>query len=595
MEPLEDGYWLTEAKGLVPGNLYRFRLDGRSSRPDPASHHQPHGVHGPSSVVDHESFPWSDRHFTPPALFELILYEAHIGTFTTEGTFQAAEERLKDLADLGVTVVQVMPVGQFPGGRNWGYDGAFPFSAHHAYGGPQRMKRFVDACHASGLAVVLDVVYNHLGPEGNYLRDFGFYFTDRYRTPWGDALNFDGPESDHVRHYFFCNVLHWLERYHVDGFRLDATHAIFDKSPRPFLGELSELARRYDSSRGRKPFFLAESDLNDPRLALSPGLGGLGLTAIYNEDFHHGAHAWLTGERRAYYQDYGLMEHLGTAVTQGFAYTGQYSPFRRRGHGGDPSRLPDSALVVFLQNHDQTGNRAHGERLASLICFEALKAAAGLLLLTPFTPMLFMGEEYGEDQPFLYFISHTDPGLVQAVRDGRLEEFMEFHDGHPPPPDPQAEETFRRSKLGWEKRTAGRHGLLLSWHRELIGLRKRLCPGRPGSERPKALAVDEQGLLVLECAQGPQRLLCLFNLCPMDRAVGIDSLDLGRDRETLPVKPNSQYQSGIAEGTPQGVAWVKLLDSADTRWGGPGSAMPPALQGDVVLPAWSMVAYLREG
>jgi len=569
MSPQGNGYWQAEVSALAPGDLYRFSLDGQPGRPDPASHHQPHGVHGPSALVDHAAHSWSDAEFTPPALSELILYEMHIGVFTPEGTFTAARERLEDLAGLGVSAVQVMPVSQFPGERNWGYDGVFPFSVQNSYGGPEGFKNFVDACHAAGLAVILDVVYNHLGPEGNYLRDFGPYFTDRYKTPWGDAFNFDGPESDHVRHYFFSNILHWLDRYHVDGFRLDATHAIFDISPRPFLGELAGLARRHGAASGRQPFILAENDLNNPRLALSPSRGGLGLSAIYDEDFHHCAHAWFTGERQGYYMDYGRMEHLAKAATLGFTYTGQYSAYHRRNHGADPSRLPASALAVFLQNHDQTGNRAHGERLAALVGFEALKAAAGLLLLSPFIPMLFMGDEYGEDRPFLYFISHLDPELVRVVQAGRLEEFAAFHDDRQPPPDPQDERTFLRSKLDWGKRSSGRHGLLLEWHRELIRRRKRLGLTRDGNHRLRALESDEQGLLVLEGACGPARLLCVFNLSGLSRIAAI-------------------------AGPGNGGAWDKVLDSADTHWGGPGFVAPQVLPGEASLSPWSVAVYTSE-
>ncbi|WP_243438691.1 malto-oligosyltrehalose trehalohydrolase [Fundidesulfovibrio soli] len=597
-----NGYWMAEAAGLAPGSLYRFRLDGGPARPDPASHHQPHGVHGPSRLTEHALFPWGDAGFRPPALSDLILYELHIGTFTPEGTFQAALERLPDLAGLGVTAVQVMPVGQFQGGRNWGYDGVYPFSVQHGYGGPEGFKRFVDASHRHGLAVVLDVVYNHLGPEGNYLRDFGPYFTGRYETPWGEAFNLDGPESDHVRHYFFQNVLHWLERYHVDGFRLDATHAIFDKTPAPFLGQLKELAARYGSVHGREPFFLAESDLNDPRLALPPEAGGLGLSAIYNEDFHHCAHALLTGERQAYYIDYGRMSQLAEALTNGFAYTGQYSPFRRRGHGRDARSLPSHALVAFLQNHDQTGNRAHGERLAALVPFEALKAAATLPLLAPFIPLLFMGEEYGEERPFLYFTSHSDPDLTRSVRRGRLGEFAGFHDGQPPPPDPQDEATFLRSKLQWEHREEARHGTLLAWHRELIALRKALGLGRGEIQRPKVTAWDEEGLLALVTQCGAARLLCLFNLCGAGRSVATAGLGLGSpDAHEAPVAApgaalnrdgaagNGAKQNGADE-----TGWRLRLFSADARWGGPGSALSGDLGERTHLPPWSVAVYIRE-
>jgi len=567
MEPLENGYWRVEAPGMAPGGLYRYRMDGRLSRPDPASHHQPQDVHGPSAVVDHAAFAWSDHGFTPPGLAECILYELHIGTFTPEGTFDAAILRLDDLAGLGVTALEIMPVGQFPGSRNWGYDGVYPFSVQHSYGGPHGLKRFVDACHAQGLAVILDLVYNHLGPEGNYLRDFGPYFSDRYKTPWGEAVNFDGPESDHVRHYFLQNALHWLDRYHIDGFRLDATHAIHDQRPKPFMRELADLVRGYATARGRSPLILAENNLNDPRLALPVRQGGLGLPAIFSEDFHHGVHTLLTGEKRGYYCDYGRMEHLAKALATGFAYTGEYSVFHRRSQGQDPGRLPPEALAAFIQNHDQVGNRAHGERLAALVPFEALKAAAGLLLLAPYTPLLFMGEEYGEDRPFLYFISHIDPGLVEAVRAGRKVEFAGFHQSQPPPPDPQDEQTFRRSVLEWEKRYTGRHGLLLGWYKELIRLRAtRLRPAGQGRKRPAAFQGGAENVLIVRGKTGGQRLLYLCNLSARDRPVTLPRLR-----------------------SPKG--WEKELDSAETRWGGPGSAMPGIPSGQAVLRAWSFTLY----
>ncbi|MHC1711317.1 MAG: malto-oligosyltrehalose trehalohydrolase [Solidesulfovibrio sp.] len=590
MEPLENGYWQVEVPELTPGTLYRFRLDGNRSRPDPASHHQPQDVHGPSALADHESYAWSDAGFIPPTLSELILYEIHIGTFTPEGTFQAAEERLAELADLGVTAVQVMPVGQFPGNRNWGYDGVYPFSVHHAYGGPEGLKRFVDACHAQGLAVILDVVYNHLGPEGNYIRDFGPYFTDRYKTPWGEAVNFDGPQSDHVRHYFFQNILHWLTRYHVDGFRLDATHAIHDERPRPFLRELADLTRAYGAAHGKRPLLLAENDRNDPRLAMPPRSGGMGLSGIYNEDFHHSVHAWLTGERQDYYLDYGRMAHLAGTLRRGFAYTGQYSPYQQRSQGEDPKRLPGEALVAFLQNHDQTGNRAHGERLATLVGFEALKAAAGLLLLAPFTPMLFMGEEYGEERPFLYFISHGDPELIQAVRAGRLAEFAGSHQNAPPPPDPQDEMTFTRSKLDWKKRTTGNHGRLVAWHRELIRQRESGL-GLAGKKRPKVLLASETGLLVLEGNFGPIRRLYCFNLSHMDQV-----LNFGGQAPNLRPRANgpNRVETPLVSGPGGTGTWEKTLDSTEERFGGPGSTMPRVLRNGASLSGWSMTIYTLE-
>ena len=591
MEPLDQGYWQADVPGLTAGALYRFHLGGELVRPDPASHSQPHGVHGPSALVDHAAHVWHDQGFLPPRLTELILYEIHLGTFTPEGACQAAAKRLADLADLGVTAVQVMPVGQFPGSRNWGYDGVYPFSVHHAYGGPEGFKHFVEACHAHGLAVILDVVYNHLGPEGNYLRNFGPYFTDRYKTPWGEAVNFDGPESDHVRHYFYQNILHWLTRYHVDGFRLDATHAIHDQRPRPFLRELADLVRAYGTTHGRTPLLLAENDQNDPRLATPIKAGGLGLSGLYNEDFHHSVHARLTGERQGYYMDYGSMAHLAGTFERGFAYTGQYSAYRRRGHGEDPSALSAASLVAFLQNHDQTGNRAYGERLASLLPFEALKVAAGLLLLAPFTPLLFMGEEYGEDRPFLYCISHDDPGLIQAVRDGRLAEFADARQGGLLAPDPQAETTFHRSKLDWDKRNLGHHGQLLAWYRELIRLRKQMAPGVAENNRAKVLRADESGLLVLEGRLGPNALLSLFNLSDTEQPLAGDA-PAGLWEGLLAEPPQAgNAPSGAAIG---GGSWQKILDSAEARWGGPGPSMPRALARQATLRAWSLAVYVRQ-
>lgn len=591
MEPLEHGYWQAEIPGLASGALYRFRLDGTLSRPDPASHFQPLDVHGPSALVDHDSYAWHDQAFVAPSLAELILYEIHIGTFTPEGTFQAATARLADLVDLGVTAVQIMPVGQFPGSRNWGYDGVYPFSVQQSYGGPEGFKHFVDAAHVRGLAVILDVVYNHLGPEGNYIRDFGPYFTDRYKTPWGEAVNFDGPGSDHVRHYFFQNILHWLTRYHVDGFRLDATHAIHDGRPRPFLRELADLARDYGKKHGRTPLVLAENDLNDPRLVTAPEVGGLGLSGIYDEDFHHSVHAWLTGERQDYYMDYGSLAHLARTFALGFAYTGQYSSFHQRGQGEDPRGLPPEALVAFLQNHDQTGNRAHGERLAALVPFEALKAAAGLVLLSPFTPMLFMGEEYGEDRPFLYCISHGDPGLIQAVRAGKLAELAGSSQGQPPPPDPQDEQTFTRSKLDWSQRAVGRHGQLLAWYRECIRLRKHTGLCLAGKKRPTVLLASESGLLLLEGRYGPATLLCLCNLSAAEQTLAGDAQ---AKTWALPLRgPDPAGTRPAGETGPVG-SWQKILDSTEERWGGPGSAMPQGLATGAPLRAWSLTVYTRQ-
>lgn len=444
LEPLargERGYYYGELEGVEPGNLYLYLLDGRKERPDPASRYQPQGVHGPSQVVDPHAFAWSDSCWFGPAQQELIFYELHVGTFTLEGTFDAMIPHLEGLRELGVTAVELMPVAQFPGSRNWGYDGVYPFAVQNSYGGPEGLMRLVDACHRCGLAVFLDVVYNHLGPEGNYLGDFGPYFTDRYRTPWGLALNFDGADSDEVRRFFIENALYWLTEFHIDGFRLDAIHAITDKGALPFLEELAAAVHRRAERLGRRVYVIGESDLNDPRVIQPRVVGGYGLDGQWSDDFHHALHSLLTGERSGYYQDFGKLVHLARAFREGYVYTGQYSAYRRRQHGDWPRLCDACQFVVFAQNHDQVGNRARGERLSTLVSFDGLKLAAGMVLLSPFVPLLFMGEEYGETAPFLYFTSHSDPTLVEAVRKGRLEEFAAFG-CEDEVPDPQDEATF---------------------------------------------------------------------------------------------------------------------------------------------------------
>jgi maltooligosyltrehalose trehalohydrolase len=570
MNSLQNGFFSIEVDGLSPQTLYRFRLDGELLRPDPASHHQPRDVHGPSAVVDHDGFAWADQDYRPPHLAEIILYEIHIGTFTRAGTFDAAIARLDDLAALGVTALELMPVGQFPGARNWGYDGVQPFAVQHSYGGPAGMKRFVNACHARGLAVFLDVVYNHLGPEGNYLRDFGPYFTDRARTAWGEAVNFDGPYSDQVRGYFLQNALHWVDRYHIDGLRLDATHAIHDERPTPFLQELAGTLRSHKRITGRVPLILAESDLNEPRLIRPSRRGGLGLDGMFSEDFHHAVHALLTGENQGYYRDYGRIEHLIKVLGTGLTYTGQYSEYRRKTHGAPPGRLPPEAFTVFIQNHDQVGNRAQGERLASLVSFEASKTAAGLVLLSPFTPMLFMGEEYGENNPFFYFISHIGPDLRRAVADGRKREFAQFHQSRVAPPDPAAETTFLRSRLAWRKRLAGRGKILVDFYRELIRLRKaRPLRGSRGRRFARVAPLPGGNGISLAGGEAGKPVLVLFNLS---------------ERHLRPFQHNAAKWLG----------YQKVLDSADERHGGPGSAMPPVPEKNATLRPWSLALYWGE-
>ncbi|MBI3962494.1 MAG: malto-oligosyltrehalose trehalohydrolase [Deinococcus sp.] len=547
MERLAGGYHHTLVEDVQPGSLYLYKLDGSQERPDPASRFQPHGVHGTSQVVDARAFTWEDQGWRGLPLPDYVIYELHVGVFTPQGTFDAIIPRLGELKELGITALELMPVAQCPGSRNWGYDGVYPFAVQNSYGGPESLKKLVNACHRRGLAVVLDVIYNHLGPEGNYLWDFGPYFTDRYKTPWGPALNFDGPHSDQVRRFFLENALYWLTEFHLDALRLDAIHAILDHSARPFLEELAIAAHQQGERLNRRIFLIAESNLNDVRIIQRLELGGYGLDAQWNDDFHHALHTLLTGEQFGYYQDFGTVQYLAKAFSEGFAYTGQYSPFRQRRHGNSSRFIPAQRLVVFTQNHDQAGNRMLGERLSQLVSFEAWKLAAGAVLLSPFIPLLFMGEEYGETAPFQYFISHSDQALIEAVRQGRREEFATFQ-WQGEVPDPQDEATFRRSKLHWELRSQGQHQLLFELYRELLRLRRTLpALAQLSKDHLEAVGWEKEKVLFVRRWTEQEQVFMVFNF--------------------------SQVQLPLALPVPAG-SWQKQLDSAERRWGGAGSTAP---------------------
>jgi len=579
LERRERGYWEATVAGVEPGALYFFRLNGqpaggagRQERPDPASRFQPQGVHGPSQVVAADTFRWSDAGWKGLALGDYFLYELHVGTFSPEGTFAGAIAFLDELKELGVTALELMPVAQFPGGRNWGYDGVFPFAVQASYGGPEGLKQFVDACHQRGLAVVLDVVYNHLGPEGNCFADFGPYFTDRYHTPWGRALNFDGADSDEVRHFFIENALYWVTEFHLDALRLDAIHGIFDFSARPFLAELADAVHARAVELGRRIHLMPESDLNDPRAVEPREQGGYGLDAMWNDDFHHALHALLTGERMGYYQDFGQVGQLATGFREGFIYAGQYSAYRQRRHGSSSVHIPAQQFVVFAQNHDQVGNRMLGERLSALVSFEALKLSAGVVLLAPFLPLLFMGEEYGETAPFLYFVSHSDPDLIEAVRRGRRQEFASFH-WKSEAPDPQDATCFERSKLNRSRSREGQQGTLRAFHRELIRLRKSL----------PALARLSKEDLQVNAFEG-EKVLCLQRGREAEQVFAIFHFGDTRRRVMLPLPPGR---------------WRKELDSAEECWGGGGSGLDPMIEswGQVspTLGPQSFVLFVFEG
>jgi maltooligosyltrehalose trehalohydrolase len=480
-----QGHWRADVPAHA-GQNYKYSLDGASGLPDPRSHWQPAGVHGPSQVL---ASCVADTHspigsgFRAIPLSQAIIYELHIGTFTPEGTYAAAQTKLSHLCELGVTHLELMPLATFPGQRGWGYDGVDLFAPFPAYGTPAELAAFVRACHECGLAVLLDVVYNHLGPDGNYLASFGPYFTDRYRTGWGAAINYDGPHSDEVRRFVIDNALMWLKDYEMDGLRLDAVHAIFSFEAVHILEDLSQAVKSLSRELGRPLVLIAESDLNDPRLVRSVARGGYGLDAQWTDDFHHALHRYFTGETDGYYADFQGLRDVSTALRHGYVYQGQYSVHRGRKHGRPPTGVEPHQLIVSAQNHDQIGNRAQGERLSAMVEMGALKAVAALTLLSPFVPLLFQGEEWGASTPFLYFTDHQDQRLGKLVAEGRAKEFSAFR-WQGGVPNPQDLDTFERSKLDWSELSKPRHAELFEWYRRLIRLKK----DRP--EAPRESKVD---------------------------------------------------------------------------------------------------------
>ncbi|KIQ61686.1 malto-oligosyltrehalose trehalohydrolase [Kitasatospora griseola] len=469
-DPAHPGWW----HGDGPDGDYGFRLNGGPALPDPRSPRQPSGPDGLSRPVDHAAFDWSGTAWRGRPLPGAVVYELHVGTFTPEGTFDGAAARLDHLVELGVDFVELMPVCPFPGRHGWGYDGVAPWAVHEPYGGPDGLKRFVDAAHLRGLGVILDVVHNHLGPSGNYLPRFGPYFTDRHRTPWGAAVNLDAPGSDEVRAYLIGSALAWLRDYRIDGLRLDAVHALADDRALPFLEELAAAVEELAEATGRPLFLVAESDLNDPRTTAPRQAGGLGLTAQWSDDFHHALHALLTGESQGYYADFAAdpWAALAKTLTRGFFHDGSLSSFRGRSHGRPFPSAYGHRLLGYAQTHDQIGNRATGDRLSASLPPGRLAAAAALVLTSPFTPMLFMGEEWGASTPWQYFTDHTDPQLAEAVRQGRRREFAEHGWRAEDVPDPQDAATVRASTLDWSEPGRAPHAELLAWHRELIRLRR---------------------------------------------------------------------------------------------------------------------------
>lgn len=545
MKKGNGGYWQAEASALQPGTFYKYRLNGEQLLPDPASRFQPEGPHGSSAVVS-PAYNWKAASWKGIEPDSLIIYELHVGTFSEAGTFEGVEQKLDYLLELGINAIELMPIAQFPGNRNWGYDGVDPFAVQNSYGGPEAFKRLVDSCHQKGIAVILDVVYNHLGPEGNYLGQWGPYFTDKYSTPWGQALNFDDAYCDGVRNYFLQNALMWLGEYKVDGLRLDAVHAIKDLSARHFLQDLSTAVYELGQESGQKHFLIAEVDLNDTRFIAPEAQGGYALDGQWVDEFHHAWHAWLTGEQKGYYEDFGEFEHVVKAYKDTYVYNGVYSPHRRKIFGSRADNHPYHQFVVFIQNHDQVGNRMLGERLSQLVNFEALKLAAAAYLLSPYQPMLFMGEEWGETAPFNYFVSHTDEELVEAVQKGRKREFAAFH-GAGEPPDPQAEKTFRASKLNWNFKDNREQQALRELYKQLIHLRK-THPSFQLSTRNslEVLSWEDQKSLGLHKFSNDSALLCLLNAGETTATIDIPQL---KDGYRLILNTNNEKWMGKGKQT----------------------------------------------
>lgn len=555
---IDREYWSAILPDVKPGYRYFFQLDQQQPLPDPASLSQPDGVQGASEVIDINLFHWEDYHWKGIPRNQMIMYELHVGTFSKKGTFDGVIEKLSELADLGINTIEIMPVAQFPGKRNWGYDGVFPFAVQQSYGGAFGLMNLVNECHKQGFAVVLDVVYNHLGPEGNYLDKFAPYFTDKYHTPWGKAVNYDDAYSDGVRNYIIQNALMWLKDFHIDALRLDAIHTIYDFSAKHIMQELTENVESLNEKDGRGHFLIAESNLNDMKYIKPIPEGGYGLHVQWSDDFHHALHALITGEKKGYYIDYGDPNHLAKAFENAFVLDGTYSHFRHRTFGNKPDGIQGDRFVCFIQNHDQTGNRKMGDRMTSLVSYEMLKAAAGCLFVSPYIPMLFMGEEYGEDNPFLYFVDHNDAKLNRLVREGREAEFKSFHKGSSEPaPDPADQKTFRRSVLKWDFKEDPKKKTLRNYYKQLIAFRK---------THPVMTDLNKDNT----------------HVDVMDKILVINR---GTDRKLVAVLNLSRQKKQVHLTIPGDQQLHKLLDSADVAWRGPGSESPEELHANDIVTA----------
>ena len=560
------GYWSTISDTLKEGSGYKFMINGEKELPDPASLYQPNGVHGSSSAIRIDTFPWADDQWKNLPLEEYIIYELHTGTFTEEGTFAAIEEKLDYLLELGITAIEIMPVAQFAGEHNWGYDGVYPFAVHNAYGGAKDLQHLVDACHQKGMAVILDVVYNHLGPEGNYLGAYGPYFTTKYNTPWGGAVNFDDAWCDGVRSYFIENALMWFRDFHIDALRLDAVHAIKDLSPVHILRDIKEHVDELMKSTGKTHYLIVESDLNDNRFINPLQQQGYGMDAQWIDEFHHALRVAATGEKSGYYSDFTGIKDLAKAFGDAYVFDGQYSEHRKKFFGIKAESNDGKQFIVFSQNHDQVGNRMLGERTSLLVSFEMQKLMAGAVLVSPYLPMLFMGEEWSEPNPFLYFVSHTDHDLAEAVRKGRKEEFAAFH-AQGEAPDPLDDNTFLRSKLQWNLATEGQHATMLDYYKTFIALRKQHPALAPLFRKNLQVEYSEDNkTIILQRWTEGQRVVILMNFSTTVQQLALPG-----------------------EGS-----YTKLLDSADENWLGK-SVAPIDTTSSVTVPVQpeSLIIYAQ--
>ena len=565
LEPELFGYWSIRTKLIKPNDLYWFIIDNDKKLADPSSLSQPDGVHGGSLAITTD-YDWTDLSWKNIPLQDYILYEIHTAAFSETGNFQGIANHLDHLLELGITAIELMPVASFPGKHNWGYDGVFPFSVQESYGGVAGLQQLVDLCHQKGLAVILDVVYNHIGPEGNYLDAFGPYFTDKYKTPWGNAINFDDKGSDGVRDYIIENVLMWFRDFHIDALRLDAVHAIKDFSARHILEEIRLYTDLLMEQTGRRHYLIAECDLNDPRYITPIDENGLGMNAQWVDEFHHALRVTAGEPAKGYYKDFSGIKHLAKSYKDAYVYTGMYSAEREKTFGRKAGRKAGSQFVVFSQNHDQIGNRMLGERTSKLFSFEMYKLLAGAVLFSPFLPLLFMGEEWGETNPFLYFVDHSDQDLIEQVRNGRKQEFSAMFD-QGEAPDPQDKDTFNKSRINWNLAGEHRHSTIFRYYQHLIFLRKKYL-SLSAHEYPKInVSVLEQ-----------QNSLLLERICPGQTTLIWCVMNFSAEQLIL----NIPDHIGILQ---------ELVNSASSAWLGPDKSSWTGLTRQIIVPSESFIAY----